>query len=75
MGVDLDDADDRAAHEAAILGVLKACRETGKIPGLACVPQNAQYWLDKGFRFVTVGGESTLLRMKAEEVLTDLGRL
>lgn len=75
MGVDLDDPEDRAAHEAAILGVLRACRETGKVPGLACVPQNAQYWLDKGFRFVTVGGESTLLRIKAEEVLEDLGKL
>lgn len=74
MGVDLNTAEDRAAHEAAILSVLEVCHKLGKVPGLACGPQNAQYWLDKGFRFVTVGGESSLLRASAEEVLRGLRR-
>jgi len=59
-------------HEEAILSVLALCQELGKVPGLACRPNNAAYWLDKGFRFVTVGGELGLMRERATQVLQDL---
>jgi 4-hydroxy-2-oxoheptanedioate aldolase len=72
MGVDLGTPEGRAAHETAILGVLDACQRTGKIPGIAARPDTATYWLEKGFRFVTVGGESSLLRGRAQEVVNAL---
>lgn len=72
MGVDLSTAEGRAAHEKAILGVLDVCRRLGKIPGIAGTPQNARYWLDKGFLFVTVGGETSLLASICTEVLQSL---
>ena len=72
MGVDLSTADGRSRHEAAILDVLKACRETGKVPGIACMPENAGLWLERGFRFVTVGSEMGLLKTQAAQVLASL---
>jgi 4-hydroxy-2-oxoheptanedioate aldolase len=72
MGVDLATQAGREAHEEAILSVLEACHQTGKVPGIAATPDTAQHWLDKGFLFVTVGGELTLLRPRAEEVLAAL---
>lgn len=72
MGVDLSTPGGRGAHEATILGVLEACRNTGKVPGIAAGPETASHWLDKGFRFITVGGEASLLRSRAEEVLAAL---
>ena len=72
MGVDLSVPEDRQAHEAAILSVLDACRAAGKIPGIAGNTQTARHWLDKGFLFVTVGGEGGLLASAAAEVLAGL---
>lgn len=60
--------------EAALLSVLEVCQRLGKIPGIASIPDTTQYWLDKGFRYVTVGAETTLLNIIAAEVLRDLGR-
>ena len=51
---------------------IDACRKTGKVPGIAAVPQNAKHWIDKGFRFVTVGSELYLLQAKVKEVLATL---
>ena len=58
----------------ALMSVLGVCKKRGKVPGLACGPGNAQYWLDKGFRFVTVGGESSLLGEAARSLLGRLRR-
>ena len=58
--------------EAAILSVVEACHKTGKVPGIAGTPETAAHWLDKGFRFVTVGADSSLLTAKAAEVLGEL---
>ena len=60
--------------EAALMSVLEVCRKLGKIPGIASIPDTAQYWLDRGFRYVTVGAETTLLNIIAAQVLGDLGR-
>ncbi len=72
MGVDLGTPEGRQAHEKAILQVVAACKKTGKIPGIAAIPQNARHWLDKGFRFITLGSELYLLQAKAQEVLAAL---
>ncbi len=69
MGLDLSTAAGREKHAAAITQVLQACRKTGKVPGMACVPETARRWLDAGYLFVTVASDFSLLREKAEEVL------
>jgi 4-hydroxy-2-oxoheptanedioate aldolase len=74
MGLDLSTPAGRQAHEAAILGVLAACRQTNKIPGIAATPANAQHWLDQGFRFVTVASDTTFLASGAAEILGRLRR-
>jgi 4-hydroxy-2-oxoheptanedioate aldolase len=72
MGVDLGTPKGKQAHEEAILKVVAACRKTGKVPGIAAVPQNAKHWIDRGFRFITVGSELYLLQAKTQEVLATL---
>ena len=74
MGVDLDTEEGRQAHEQAIDRALAACRKTGKIPGIAARPTNAQHYIDKGFQFVTVGSELMLMTNGAHDVLAALGR-
>ena len=71
MGVDPATPDGREAHEKAILGVLKACRKTGKIPGIAAVG-DARRWLEHGFLFVTVTSDSSLVTTGAERCLREL---
>ena len=72
MGLRPGSPEEQPELEAALMGVLEACYKTGKVPGVACVPGNARYWLDKGFRFVTIGGEGSLLRSAAQQVLASL---
>ncbi|MCD6519267.1 MAG: 2-dehydro-3-deoxyglucarate aldolase [Anaerolineae bacterium] len=72
MGVDLHTPEGRTAHEEAILHVLEVCRKTGKVPGIAATPQTAKYWLDKGFLFINVGAELTLLQEPAKALLQEL---
>lgn len=72
MGLRPGSPEEQPELEAALMGVLEACHKTGKVPGLACVPGNARYWLNKGFRFVTIGGEGSLLRSAAQQVLASL---
>jgi len=71
MGVDLRTAEGRAAHEAAILEVLAACRRTSKIPGIAG-GDDAQRWLDHGFLFVTSVSDMGLVQRGAVEALKQL---
>jgi len=74
MGVDLNLPQDQAAHREAILKVLDACRKTNKIPGIACTPENAGEWIDRGFLFVTAGGDLPYMLLGARDTLNRLGR-
>ncbi len=75
MGVDLQTAEGAAAHEAAILSVLEACRQAGKAPGIHALSlDDARRWLERGFRLVTVGAETDLMVQGATGVLRELRR-
>lgn len=75
MGVNLNSPAGAAEHEAAIMSVLQACRTTGKIPGIHTFNlADACRWLERGFLFVTVGGDGGLLEEGARGVLHGLGR-
>lgn len=76
LGVDLDTSEGKRAHEQAILDVLAACHQTGKIPGIhALSPGDARHRIEQGFLFVTVGVETALINAGAQAALQQLGRL
>lgn len=60
------------AHLETIMKVYEACVKAGKVPGIAGTPQSARSWLDRGFRFVTVGGEIGLLAATCQELVHSL---
>ena len=65
-------SDDR--HARAIERALKACRNTGKIPGIACgSPEEAAGRAEQGFRFLNAGGDMTLLMDAARAGLKTVG--
>ena len=75
MGLDLTTPEGREAHTEAILGIIEACRKTGKIPGIwTGSAQDAQRWIDEGCLFVTAGTDSAWVVDKAQETLRQLGR-
>lgn len=74
MGVDLNTAAGQRAHEEAILSVIAACNRTGKIPGLAATPENAQLWIDRGMRFVNCCSDMGFMLSGAPALLHKLGR-
>ncbi|MGN6361155.1 MAG: hypothetical protein ACTHNK_12290, partial [Thermomicrobiales bacterium] len=54
--------------------VLTACRNTGKIPGLACQSaEEAARRAAQGFQFLTAGGDGGFLRQGALAGLKQLG--
>ena len=62
-------------HARSIDRVLEACRNTGKIPGYAAAsPQEALMRAEQGFRFLTCGGDYSLLLNGARASLEKLGR-
>jgi len=62
LGVDVNTPAGAAAHEAAILQVLAACRATHKIAGIdAGTEANGRRWLAHGFQFVSVTNDSWLV--------------
>lgn len=73
MGVDLAAPDGAAAHEAAIQRVLDACRNTGKIPGIAS-GEDVQRRIDQGFLYVTAGGDYPFILQGAQYFLAICGR-
>ncbi len=76
LGIDLNTAQGRQAHEQALFKVLTACKKTGKIPGIhALSPEDARHRIEQGFLFVTVGVETALLQTGARAVLKQTGRL
>jgi 4-hydroxy-2-oxoheptanedioate aldolase len=58
-------------HEEAILRVLDACKQTGKIPGIWAADQAARR-LEQGFLFVTSLGDTLLIRNGAAKVMEEL---
>lgn len=60
--------DDR--HARALERVLRACRSTGKVPGLACASaEEAKYRAGQGFRFLTCGSDVGFLGAGADAAL------
>jgi 4-hydroxy-2-oxoheptanedioate aldolase len=75
MGVNLATPEGAAAHEAAIMSVLQACRQAGKVPGIHTFNlAHALHWLERGFLFVTVGMETGLLVEGSAGIMKGLGR-
>ncbi len=75
LGVNRDTVEGARLHEEAILGVLDACHQTGKIPGIhANTVAEAEHWLERGFLFVTVSSDIWLLQEAATAALCRLGR-
>lgn len=65
-------SDDR--HARAVERALEACRNTGKIPGIACgSPDEAAQRASQGFKFLNAGGDMTLLMDAARAGLTTVG--
>jgi 4-hydroxy-2-oxoheptanedioate aldolase len=59
MGLDPRQAGKDERHAQALERVVAACRNTGKIAGLACpTPEDARQRADQGFQFLTAGGDS-----------------
>ena len=76
MGVDRSTQEGQDAHEAALLQILAACQDAGKIPGLSTGHYtDAQRRMDQGFLFVTAGYDDGFVAQGAEETLRQLGRL
>jgi len=62
------------AHEKALLGVVDACRKTGKIPGIYTGDvATARHRFEQGFQFVTVSGDSVLIAEGGRALLQQLG--
>lgn len=70
MRLDLRRPADQKTHEEAMLHVMRACKQAGKIPGIACVGQG-ELRIRQGFLFVTPmsdypgGIEDTLARLRS----------
>ena len=58
MGIDPRRMADDDRHARALEKIVQACRNTGKIPGLACgSPEEAKMRAGQGFQFLTAGGD------------------
>ena len=60
-----------AAHEAAMLRILEACKKTGKIPGAFGI-FDAAHRLEQGFLFVTVTADSYEIAVGTKRTLDGL---
>lgn len=58
MGIHPSDAPNHDGHARALEQVLEACKNAGKIPGLACsTAEDAKMRAEQGFQFLTAGGD------------------
>jgi 4-hydroxy-2-oxoheptanedioate aldolase len=74
MGLHPRDAASDERHGRALERVLQACRDTGKVPGLACSsPAEARRRADAGFQFLTAASDVGMLIAGAREGLETLG--
>lgn len=71
MGVDTNTTEGAVALEQAIAQVLAACRQTGKIPGIAA-GGTAEQRLAQGFLFVVAGRDDEYLLQRAQQVAKEL---
>ncbi len=74
MGADLTTEAGRQRHEHAIMRVRDACRSTGTVPGIAG-GASGQYWLERGFLFVTCAADLTAVRDTGTTMLQALRAL
>ena len=74
MGVDVSTPEGLEAREAAIMGVLDACRKTNKIPGIYA-GGDAEQRLKQGFLFVTSASDSKSLYTEAPATAEKLKRV
>lgn len=74
MGIHPRDMLNDERHQRNLERVLDACRNTGTIPGFASSsPEDAKRRAERGFRFLTCGGDHTLLMTGAAETVSSLG--
>jgi 4-hydroxy-2-oxoheptanedioate aldolase len=60
-------------HTAALHRILQACRAAGKVGGMfAGSAQIARRWIEEGYLFVTVSGDTALLENSARSLLHEL---
>jgi 4-hydroxy-2-oxoheptanedioate aldolase len=75
MGIDPRRAHEHEEHQRAIERIIAACRNTGKIAGLATAdPDSAWQASQQGFRFLTAGSDIGFLMSGARAGLRTLGR-
>jgi 4-hydroxy-2-oxoheptanedioate aldolase len=74
MGIDPRKAAQDDRHARALEKVVTACRNTGKVPGLACAtPEEAAQRAKQGFQFLTAGSDSGFMLGGARGGLPVLG--
>jgi 4-hydroxy-2-oxoheptanedioate aldolase len=73
MGLDPTKDASKAELSGAVETVLTACRDTGKIAGIACGSAGeARMRVAQGFRFLSTGYDMNMLLPKAAEILAQL---
>jgi 4-hydroxy-2-oxoheptanedioate aldolase len=74
IGIHPRDAGTDERHARALERIVTACRNTGKIAGLACAtPEEARRRADEGFQFLTAGGDAGFMLSGAHAGLRVLG--
>ncbi len=74
MGIHPRDMGNDDRHARALERIVQACRNTGKIPGLACPsPEEARRRAEQGFQFLTAGSDAGFMLAGARAGLQTLG--
>jgi len=74
LGIHPRDMGSSQEHRQALEHVVQACKNTGKVPGLACFsPDDALRHSELGFRFLTAGADLGFLMQGAMAGLKTLG--
>jgi 4-hydroxy-2-oxoheptanedioate aldolase len=74
MGIHPKNSGNNDEHARAIERAIQACRNTGKIPGIACgSSEEALRRAEEGFRFMNAGGDYSLLLDSARAGLKIVG--
>ena len=73
LGFRPSEMDDREEHAQALEAILEACRNTGKVPGIAGRSvDDAIHRANQGFRFVTAVNDGGLLEAGAQDAVSRL---
>jgi 4-hydroxy-2-oxoheptanedioate aldolase len=74
MGIHPRNAGNDDRHARALERIVQACRNTGKIPGLACPsPEEARRRAEQGFQFLTAGSDAGFMLAGARAGVQTLG--